>query len=86
MPNCHHCVEVKPEIEKLATYLHDPENADLEFRVAEVDCTLEAAEDICMYFGHNKLPKFMVLDPSTDSYYMYPMKSPRYFDYFLDFC
>ena len=82
MPNCHHCVEVKPEILKLAAHYHDPKNADLDVRIAEIDCTLEAAADICIYFGHNKLPKFTLIDPVTDMYYMYPMKAPRLFEYF----
>ena len=85
MPNCHHCTEVKPEIHRLAAHYHSQENAGLNFRVAEVDCTNEAAEDICMYFGHNKLPKFTVLDPATDSFYMYPTKSPRLFEQFVEF-
>ena len=72
MPKCAHCVDVKPAIIDLATFYHDPMNADLNYLVAEIDCIAEEAADLCMYFGINKLPKFMVLRPDTDMFYLFP--------------
>ena len=41
MPKCAHCVDIKPDIYSLATFFHDPNNADLNYRVAEIDCTVD---------------------------------------------
>ena len=72
-------VDVKPAIIELASYLHDPSNSDLNYRVAEIDCTAEEAQDLCVYFGIQKLPKFVVLRPDTDMFYLYPSRDPRNF-------
>ena len=85
MPKCGHCVEVKPDIIELAKFFHDQENTSLNYRVAEIDCTAEEARDLCIYFGINKLPKFMILRPDTDLFYLFPNKETRNFDHFQDF-
>ena len=85
MPRCGHCVDVKPDLIELATYFHDPSNSDLNYRVAEIDCTAEEAGDLCVYFGIQKLPKFVVLRPDTDMFYLYPSKDPRNFHAFNHF-
>ena len=43
------------------------------------------AADLCVYFGINKLPKFMVLRPDTDKFYLYPGKEIRTFHQFNHF-
>ena len=85
MPKCGHCVDVKPELHALATYFHDLNNADMNYRVAEIDCTNDAAADLCFYFGINKLPKFMVLRTETDWFYLYPSRDERTFHSFFNF-
>ena len=85
MPKCPHCVDVKPDLIELATYYHDKSNSDLNFRVAEIDCTAEEAGDLCVYFGIQKLPKFVVLRPDTDRFYLYPSRDPRNFQAFNHF-
>ena len=79
MPKCKHCVEIKPDLIELASFYHDPKNADLNYRVAEIDCMEPAAQDLCVYFQINKLPKLMVLRADTDMFYLYPVRDPRTF-------